>query len=79
MVGLGADNYDKYTVECILIVLVLKVYDQWMDLYTLISSLIVQHVLLRALPPVCMKYTTQGESPVANIAWGGSCILWNME
>ena len=25
-------------------------------------------VLLKALPPVCMKYTAQGESQVANIA-----------
>ena len=25
-------------------------------------------VLLKALPPVCMKYTTRGESRVANIA-----------
>ena len=27
-------------------------------------------VLLKALPPVCMKYTAQGESRVANIAQG---------
>ena len=27
-------------------------------------------VLLKALPPVCMKYTAQGESRVANRAWG---------
>ena len=26
------------------------------------------YVLLKALPPVCMKYTAQGESRVANIA-----------
>ena len=25
-------------------------------------------VLLKALPPVCMKYTARGESQVANIA-----------
>ena len=25
-------------------------------------------VLLKALPPVCMKYTAQGESQVANVA-----------
>ena len=28
---------------------------------------IVQDVLLKALPPVCMKYTAQGESQVANM------------
>ena len=28
------------------------------------------HVLLKALPPVCMKYTAQDESRVANIARG---------
>ena len=27
-------------------------------------------VLLKALPPVCMKYTARDESPVANIARG---------
>ena len=27
-------------------------------------------VLLKALPPVCMKYTVQDESQVANIARG---------
>ena len=26
-------------------------------------------VLLKALPPVCMKYTALGESQVANTAW----------
>ena len=26
------------------------------------------YVLLKALPPVCMKYTARGESRVANIA-----------
>ena len=26
------------------------------------------YVLLKALPPLCMKYTAQGESQVANIA-----------
>ena len=30
----------------------------------------VQSVLLKALPPVCMKYTTRGESRVVNIAQG---------
>ena len=29
-----------------------------------------QSVLLKALPPVCMKYTARGESRVANIARG---------
>ena len=28
----------------------------------------VLYVLLKALPPVCMKYTARGESGVANIA-----------
>ena len=28
------------------------------------------YVLLKALRPVCMKYTAQDESPVANIAQG---------
>ena len=27
-----------------------------------------QFVLLKALPPVCMKYTARGESRVANVA-----------
>ena len=27
-------------------------------------------VILKALPPVCMKYTARGESQVANIARG---------
>jgi len=31
---------------------------------------IVKDALLKALPPVCMKYTGQGESQVANIAQG---------
>ena len=30
----------------------------------------VLYVLLKALPPVCIKYTAQGESRVTNIAWG---------
>ena len=29
----------------------------------------VQYLLLKALPPVCMKYTAQGESRVANVVW----------
>ena len=29
-----------------------------------------QYVLLKALPPVCMKYTAQDESRVVNIARG---------
>jgi len=28
------------------------------------------YVLLKALPPVCIEYTSWGESQVANIAWG---------
>ena len=42
------------------------------------------YVLLKALPPVCVKYTAQGESRVANIAQGKahetltkSCILYS--
>ena len=31
------------------------------------------YVLLKALPPVCMKYATQGESRVTNIARGEAC------
>ena len=30
----------------------------------------IQFVLLKALPPVCMKYTARDESRVANIARG---------
>ena len=30
----------------------------------------VVYVLLKALPPVCMKYTARGESRVANIVRG---------
>ena len=30
----------------------------------------IQYVLLKALPPVCMKYTARDESRVANIARG---------
>ena len=30
----------------------------------------VPYILLKALPPVCMKYTAQGESRLANIAQG---------
>ena len=33
-----------------------------------VSVSIALYVLLKALPPVCMKYTAQGESQVANIA-----------
>ena len=32
----------------------------------------VLYILLKTLPTVCMKYITQGESWVANIAWGKS-------
>ena len=42
-------------------------------------------VLIKALSPICMKYTAQGESQVANVAWAewyichetatNSCIL----
>ena len=31
------------------------------------------YVILKALPPVCMKYTARGESRVANIARGYIC------
>ena len=30
----------------------------------------VKYILLETLSPVCKKYTTQGESQVAYIAWG---------
>ena len=44
-----------------------------------IKSKLVLYVLLKALPPVCMKYTARGESRVANIArhktLTKSCIL----
>ena len=33
-------------------------------------TLYIIYVLLKAMPPVCMKYTAQGESRVANIAQG---------
>ena len=31
---------------------------------------VIIYVILKALPPVCMKYTARGESRVANIARG---------
>ena len=35
------------------------------------------YVLLKALPPVCMKYTAQDESRVANIAQGkAECYVY---
>ena len=37
---------------------------------TLLENRSVFYVLLKALPPVCMKYTAGGESQVANIARG---------
>ena len=34
------------------------------------------YLLLKALPPVCMKYTARGKSRVANIARGeGECCI----
>ena len=36
-----------------------------------------QYVLLKALLPVCMKYTARGESWVANETLTKSCILSN--
>ena len=36
----------------------------------IVTVLHIPHVLLKALLPVCMKYTAQGESRVANIARG---------
>ena len=33
-----------------------------------LSSSLILYVLLKALPPVCMKYTARGESRVAYIA-----------
>ena len=36
------------------------------------------YVLLKALPPVCMKYTAQDESRVANIARGeAECYIYH--
>ena len=40
-------------------------YSSWM-----ITTREDSYVLLKALPPVCMKYTARGESRVANIAGG---------
>ena len=36
--------------------------------YVIVCVFIAIYVLLKALPPVCMVYTTRGESQVANIA-----------
>ena len=41
---------------------------QSLQIYHMIIS--ISHVLLKALPPVCMKYTARDESRVANIARG---------
>ena len=38
--------------------------------YTLFNPIFILYVLLKALPPVCMKYTARDESRVANIARG---------
>ena len=35
-----------------------------------VNACIILYVLLKALPPVCMKYTARDESRVANIARG---------
>ena len=36
------------------------------------------YVLLKALPPVCMKYTARDESRVANIARGeAKCYIYH--
>ena len=38
------------------------------------------YVLLKALPPVCMKYTARGESRVANIVRGeAECYICHQE
>ena len=38
----------------------------------------VLQLLLKALPPVCMKYTAQGESRVASIAQGeAKCYIFH--
>ena len=42
--------------------------------YSLLYYLLL--VLLKALPPVCMKYTAQDESQVANIA-RGECYIYH--
>ena len=36
----------------------------------------IPHVLLKALPPVCMKYTASDESRVANIAEAKPRVLY---
>jgi len=38
--------------------------------YMLDNKMVQLYVLLKALPPVCMKYTARDESRVANIARG---------
>ena len=44
------------------------IFSSWLSHLWLIILYI--YVLLKALPPVCMKYTARGESWVANIARG---------
>ena len=39
-------------------------------MYCILPLSVLQYVLLKALPPVCMKYTARGESRVANIVQG---------
>ena len=42
----------------------------------ILLTLAIIYVLLKALPPVCMKYTARDESRVANIARGeASCYI----
>ena len=41
-----------------------------LPLDTVVVDMGLPYVLLKALPPVCMKYTARGESRVANIALG---------
>ena len=40
------------------------------NIYILYIYIIYKYVLLKELPPVCMKYTARDESRVANIARG---------
>jgi len=33
-------------------------------------NITLHYILLKALPPICMKYTAGDENQVANMAWG---------
>ena len=42
------------------------------------SLAIHSYILFKALPSLCMKHTAQGESQVANIAWGKASAVFVM-